>query len=133
MIWMRSNKSNEWNTYSTTNRWFSLATAVIVFVANAFPVAVLWIPESAPGSSVPWYIVPTIGWSLVLGGFIYYLIFRFAVPLFLGGAVLEVKRDPFIGIDNEGHFVQHGEMVYQKWSVPEDEDLPYSNGHHEEI
>lgn len=130
---MRSKKSNEWNTYSTTNRWFSLATAVIVFVANAFPVAVLWIPESAPGSSVPWYIVPTIGWTLVLGGFIYYLIFRFAVPLFLGGAVLEVKRDPFIGIDNEGHFVQHGEMVYQKWSVPEDEDLPYSNGHHEEI
>ncbi|KAJ8059581.1 hypothetical protein OCU04_011236 [Sclerotinia nivalis] len=128
IIWMRSRESSEWNKYSTSNRWFSLATAVVVFVANAFPVAALWIPESTPGSSIPWYVVPTIGWTLLLGGFIYYLVFRFAVPLFLGGAVLEVKRDPFIGIDNEGHFVQRGEMVYQKWSVPEDEDLPYFDG-----
>ena len=74
-------------------------------------------------------MVPTIGWSLVLGGFIYFLAFRFAVPLFLGGAVLEVNRDPVIGIDDEGHFVQHGEMVYQKWSVPEDEDLPHATVH----
>lgn len=133
MIWMRSRETDEWNTYSTVNRWFSLITAIIVFVANAFPVAALWIPESAPGSSIPWYIVPTIGWTLVLAGFIYYMVFRFAVPLFLGGAILEVKRDPVIGIDNEGHFVQHGEMVYQKWSVPEDEDIPYPNGHGDEV
>ncbi|KAF7896513.1 hypothetical protein EAF00_006527 [Botryotinia globosa] len=133
MIWMRSRETDEWNTYSTTNRWFSLITAIIVFVANAFPVAALWIPESSSGSSIPWYIVPTIGWTLVLAGFIYYAVFRFAVPLFLGGAVLEVKRDPVIGIDNEGHFVQHGEMVYQKWSVPEDEDIPYPNGHGNEF
>ncbi|KAM0138752.1 hypothetical protein ACHAO1_003351 [Botrytis cinerea] len=133
MIWMRSRETDEWNTYSTVNRWFSLITAIVVFVANAFPVAALWIPESAPGSSIPWYIVPTIGWTLVLAGFIYYMVFRFAVPLFLGGAILEVKRDPVIGIDNEGHFVQHGEMVYQKWSVPEDEDIPYLNGHGDEV
>ncbi|KAB8300866.1 hypothetical protein EYC80_002794 [Monilinia laxa] len=93
MIWMRSKASSEWNIYSTSNRWFSLATAIIVFVANVFPVAALWIPESTLGSSVPWYIVPTIGWTLVFGGSIYYLVFRFAVPLFLGGAVLEVKRE----------------------------------------
>ncbi|KAM0156130.1 hypothetical protein ACHAPG_005478 [Botrytis cinerea] len=116
MIWMRSRETDEWNTYSTVNRWFSLITAIVVFVANAFPVAALWIPESAPGT-----------------GFIYYMVFRFAVPLFLGGAILEVKRDPVIGIDNEGHFVQHGEMVYQKWSVPEDEDIPYPNGHGDEV
>ncbi|KAI9642690.1 hypothetical protein NHQ30_008421 [Ciborinia camelliae] len=133
IIWMRSSQSSEWNTYSTSNRWFSLATAIVVFVANSFPVAALWIPESTLGSSVPWYIVPTIGWTLVLGGFIYYLVFRFVVPLLKGGAVLEVKRDPVIGIDDEGHFVQHGEMVYQKWSVPEDEDLPYRSGHNGEI
>ncbi|KAA8571418.1 hypothetical protein MFRU_026g00320 [Monilinia fructicola] len=133
MIWMRSKASSGWNTYSTSNRWFSLVTAIIVFVANAFPVAALWIPEPTLGSSVPWYIVPTIGWTLVFGGFLYYLVFRFAVPLFLGGAVLEVKRDPVIGIDYDGHFVQHGEMVYQKWSVPEDDNLPYSNGHNVQV
>ncbi|ESZ89783.1 hypothetical protein SBOR_9834 [Sclerotinia borealis F-4128] len=132
IIWMRSTRSSGWNTYSTSNRWFSLATAIVVFVANVFPVVALWIPE-ALGSSVPWYIVPTIGCSLLLGGVVYCLIFRFAVPLFLGGAVLEVIRDPVIGIDGEGNSVQLGEMVYHKWSVPEDADLPYHNGHDAEI
>lgn len=121
---MRLSRSSEWNRpgFSSTNRWFSLATAFTVFCANAFPVAALWIPEPSFDVSVPWYAVPTIGWALVFGGLIYYLVFRFAVPLLLGGAQLEVERAPIIDMDDEGHFVQLGEMVYQKWSVPENED-----------
>ncbi|CAD6445349.1 de1bd2df-e27b-4a2f-9748-9a3129b5dc9c [Sclerotinia trifoliorum] len=118
MILMRSTKSSEWNTHSTSNRWFSLATAVVVFVANAFPVAALWIPESNPGSSIPWYVVPTIGWTLVLGGFIYYLVFRFAVPRLLRGQMLEVQRKHFYIRDDEGYYVQKSEIVEHKWSVP---------------
>jgi hypothetical protein len=128
LICMRIRRTSKWNGYSESNRWVSLITAIIVFCANTFPVAALWIPERGLGASVPWYMVPTIGWALVLGGLIYWLGFRYAVPVFLKGAVLEVKRDPVISIDDEGHFVQHGEMVYQKWSVPENDDLPYTNG-----
>ncbi|KAM3072668.1 hypothetical protein ACMFMF_007003 [Clarireedia jacksonii] len=137
LILMRLRASSPWNTYSKSNRWFSLCTAVIVFIANAFPVAALWIPEpplaqarkgSATGAGdVPWYMVPTIGWALVLAGIIYWIGFVYGVPVFRKGAVLEVKRDPVIGVDDEGLFVQYGEMVYQKWAVPEEKEEEEEN------
>ncbi|KAH8758173.1 amino acid permease-domain-containing protein [Hyaloscypha sp. PMI_1271] len=120
LIVMRLRPSSKWNEDSLTDRWLSLSTAVLVLLANLFPVIASWIPALQPkfGSSIPWFVVPTMGWALVISGFCYWLVFRYIWPMFKSGAVLSVTRTPLLHEDDEGNVVQQGELVQQSWEVP---------------
>ena len=120
LICMRLSKRSYWNTWSNSNRWFSLASACIVLCANLFPVIASWIPGDREqlGTSIPWLVIPTTGWALILSGFFYWLVFAFIVPLFMSGRQLIVKRFLIIEEDDEGNLVQAGELIDQAWVVP---------------
>lgn len=99
----------------------SISAALLFTIANAFPVIVSWIPPSAgfvsgTGSYIPWYTTPTVGWSVILCGLIYWLIFRFIVP-HVGnhrGLKLKIQRTLFFYGEGE-HPVQTHEQIKSEW------------------
>jgi len=121
MICMRIQGSSGWNSMSRSGRWVSLAIAIIYFVANAIPVIMLWIPASIAqlGTSIPWEVVPVAGWSLVVAGLVYWLIFHSIVPVFMNGRELYVKVTPTFRVDSQGNPVHVGERFERRWMVPD--------------
>ncbi len=63
-------------------------------------------------------MVPVVGWAFVVSGVIYWIGFRYAVPVVLKGAELTVTRTPILLGDDEGDFVIEGELIKQSWEVP---------------
>jgi len=120
IICMRLQRSSTWNSLSNSNRWFSLTIAAIYFIANAIPVVMLWIPATMEqlGTSIPWEVVPAVGWSLVTISFIYWLVFYYLAPVFMNGRVLEVKVIPKFRVDSQGNSVYVGERFERQWLVP---------------
>lgn len=122
LIYMRFKTSCSWNADSASNRWFSLVTAIVVFIVNMIPLVALWIPESLQqlGTTVPFYVVPTAGCCLVATGVLYWVFFRFVLPdWFMDRRQLEVTIKPIDVEDAEGNVVQQAEVVTHDWSIPE--------------
>jgi len=91
-------KRPDWNNISTSTKWFSIIKAVIVIVANIFPVGALRDPESLQelGTTVPWFVIPATGWALIVSAFVYWATLYWIVPLFYSGQTFIVNRTPII-------------------------------------
>ncbi|KAH8585638.1 amino acid permease-domain-containing protein [Bisporella sp. PMI_857] len=128
MICMRVQGSSGWNSMAHSNRWVSLATAIIYFAVNAIPVIMLWIPASKAQlrTNISWEAVPVAGWSLIVAGLVYWLIFYYVVPVFKSGRVLYVEVTPTFRVDSQGNQVQVGERFERRWLVPAREHLAQS-------
>lgn len=101
--------------------WISIIAALLFTIANAFPVVASWIPPSRnfnppTGGYIPWYTTPTVGWTVIACGGIYWLIFRFVIPHTGNhrGHRLRIQRTLFFRGDEE-HPVQTLEQIKWDW------------------
>jgi hypothetical protein len=115
-----NSKRADWNRISKSTKWFSIFTAVIVIVANTFPVGALWIPETLNelGTTVAWFVVPAVGWALIVSGLAYWATLYWIVPLFHSGQDFVVDRTPLI-FYIEGEYMQMAEVNEQGWKILE--------------
>lgn len=95
-------------------------TAPIIYsLTCAFLIIAAFLPPSVnspfhKSSTQPeWWIVPTVGLSVCLLGYIYYLVFAYVIPK-LRKQVLEVEREAVI-VKEKGEWVQAIELVYAEW------------------
>lgn len=101
--------------------WISIIAAFLFTIANAFPVIASWIPPSRnfhppSGGYIPWYTTPTVGWTVIACGGIYWLIFRFVIPHTGNhrGHRLRIQRTLFFRGEAD-HPVQTLEQIKWDW------------------
>lgn len=123
LIYLRLTKRRKWSQKSLMNPYVSFSAALLFTIANLFPIISSWIPPSrgtAPstGSSVPWFTTPTVGWSLIAFGILYWIGFYFVVPRVgsHGGKRLQVHHQLFFH-EEHGYPVQWHERVGFQWIV----------------
>ena len=101
--------------------WISIIAALLFTIANAFPVIASWIPPSRnfnppTGGGIAWYTTPTVGWSVIACGVVYWLIFRFVIPHTGSrkGHRLRIQRKLLFRGEEE-HPVQTLEKIKWEW------------------
>jgi amino acid transporter len=113
-------RRTHWNLKSRSNGIISVIAAFLFFVANAFPVAILWRAPSAGFklSYSPWVLVPAVGFGLLGSGVLYWAIFVGIVPRIGGnnGKELKVERSPYFHTEH-GEPVQVAEVVTFDWVI----------------
>ena len=104
---------SEWNRISQVPKLLSCCAAVIVVVLNVFPIVVLWIPDN-DGSSVSWFVVPTVGWVLIGFAFMYWVLFSIWLKWNASkGFEFQVARVPFVIRTGHDELRQFGESNMQ--------------------
>ncbi|OXV08379.1 hypothetical protein Egran_03858 [Elaphomyces granulatus] len=120
----RTSSGGRWRDKSSSNHVISIISAVITIVANTFPIVAAWIPPvtglstciADKLSTYQWYVIATVGWSVLVCSVIYWLVFRFVLPRFGNrrGMVFVVEREPFLHSEH-GYYVQYHEIVTFSW------------------
>ena len=130
LLYLRFFANRNWSEKSRLGSGFnslvSIISATLFMLVNAFPIIALWVPPSTEYSKsvlyyYPWYSTPTVGWSVLALGVLYWLVFRFVVPN-IGqhkGYQLKVQRTLFFHEEN-GYPVQWHERINFDW-VKDDE------------
>ena len=125
LLFLRMASSRKWAQKSKAGSGIhplvSIVAAVLFTITNAFPVIASWIPPSgrfqkSKGSTIPWYTTPTVGWIVIVLGFVYWLVFRYVVP-HIGdhkGKKLKVQRKLFFHEEHQ-YPVQWHEQLKFEW------------------
>ncbi|KAG8528529.1 uncharacterized protein KY384_007447 [Bacidia gigantensis] len=141
LLFLRFYGPRKWNNKSKKGAGIksgvSVVAALLFTMTNAFPIVASWIPPSngfaaTTGSYLPWYTTPTVGWSVIICGVIYWLVFHFVVP-HVGshrGFTLRVQRTLFFRGEAE-HPVQEHEQIKFEWL--EDVSNGSDSGHTTEV
>ena len=118
-----SDERETWVLNSGFKPWGGPAAAIIYTAVSAFLLAATFIPPTSgspfakASSGVEWYVVPTVGWGLLLLGLLYYLIFKHVYPrYFKDGKILVVDREAVI-VHEDGEYVQALEIVDASWEA----------------
>lgn len=97
--------------------------ALIFTIIYAFPLIGSFIPPSQAflsisPSKIPWFTIPAVGWSVLAAGAVYWIIFRYLVPLVGGhqGYKLKTERELFLH-EEHGYPVQWHEKLFHQWVV----------------
>ncbi|KAL9131578.1 MAG: hypothetical protein Q9217_000535 [Psora testacea] len=125
LLFLRLASGRKWAQKSRAGSGFSpsisIVAAALFTITNAFPIIAAWIPPSGrfqalAGTYFPWYSTPTVGWSVIVLGVVYWLVFRYVVP-HIGdhrGKKLKVQRKLFF--HEEHHYpVQWHEQIKFEW------------------
>ena len=99
-------------------------TAAIVYASIcAFLLVASWVPptEGSPFlTEVKWFVIPTVGLSFLVLGYLYYLGLAYIVPRFFKkGKMLVADRDAII-VREHDEYVQFLEIVETAWETPSD-------------
>lgn len=116
IIILRLNKRVRWSQKSRSNKYISLATAVIFTLANCFPLVAIWLrPDGKSQITLPveWWATGTIGIGLLGLALLYWLILSYVVPRILGRD-LEVERESQFKRDH-GYWVIWHEVTSVNW------------------
>ena len=129
LLFFRCSSARKWaqksKASSKLNPAVSVIAALCFTIANAFPIVSAWIPPSngltaATGSKIPWYATPTVGWALIVFGFVYWVVFQYVVPIFHNGKVRKLQRKLFFH-EEHGYPVQWHEQLHFSWIIPSSE------------
>jgi hypothetical protein len=100
----------------------SIIAALIVFVACAFPLIFMWVPDPAfttlsrTSGLVSWFVIQTVGLGIIGFAFLYWVLFRCYISVRSGrdGKSLHVMREPKFKVDSGGP-AQIFEIVTLQW------------------
>ena len=116
-------EEGEWVQLSGFKPWGGPTAAILYSAICAFLMAASFVPpkEGSPFlTEVKWHIVPTVGLSLLVLGYVYYLVLIYIVPpVFKKGKMLYADRSAVIVREN-GEYVQYLEIVDTAWEAGED-------------
>ena len=116
-------EEGEWIKLSGFKPWGGPTAAIIYSAICAFLLAASFVPpkEGSPFlTQVKWFVIPTVGLSFLVLGYVYYLGLTYVVPpLFKKGKMLYADREAIIVREN-GEYVQYLEIVDTAWEAGED-------------
>lgn len=96
----------------------SCVAAFIYGIANLYPVAAKWVPPKGATllEKTPWYITGVVSWSISIGGAIWWIIFRKAVPR-MGrghkGRYLLVTRKLWFHAENDYKVLEYEDIDFR--------------------
>ena len=118
-----SDERHTWTKHAGFRPWGGPTAAIIYAAVSAFLLIASFIPPKSgspfalESTGVEWYVVPTVGWGMLLLGLVYYLIFKHVYPrYFKGGKVLVVDREAVI-VYEDGEYSQALEIVDFSWEA----------------
>lgn len=95
--------------------WPSMCCAAIVFPADAFVFALIWIPHST-GDAAVWYVVPVVAMGVLVTGAVYWLVLYLYRQTYRKRYVFLVDRKPKATyVDACRRDVLISECLEQKW------------------
>lgn len=127
MLKLRFSSRERWRQKSSFIPFFSILSALIFAIASAYPIVASWIPPNGdfavPNAAVAWFTTPTVAWSILAFGIVWYLGFNLYASRrarkdgveFYVQKVPEFDRDP----PPNGPPVQVHETVYLAWIAKE--------------
>lgn len=119
-------EKGEWIQRSGFKPWGGPTAAVIYWAICAFLLAASFVPpkEGSPFlTQVKWFVIPTVGLSFLVLGYMYYVGLTYVVPpLFKKKKMLYVHREAII-VREKGEYVQHCEIVDHGWEAGDEEDI----------
>lgn len=122
IIYMRWSSTSSWNRISAiSSRGLSIAIAIIVLLSNGFPIFALWNPKGLTNATIPFFVVPTVGWALLVSGLLYWVLFRSTINFRQkkGGRRFVVRRNPILYVD-EDEWLCIAESNEQAWLILSD-------------
>ena len=118
-----SDERHTWANRAGFKPWGGPTAAIIYTAVSAFLLAASFVPPRSDSpfaktkTGVEWYVVPTVGWGMLLLGLLYYLAFKHVYPrYFKDGKVLVVDREAVI-VHEDGEYVQALEIVDFSWEA----------------
>lgn len=128
-------EDGQWVQRSGFKPWGGPTAAVLYTSVCAFLLAAAFVPPKTGSpflTEVKWFIVPTIGLSMLLVGFVYYCGIRYFIPRFIKhGRRLFADREAVIVFEN-GEYTQYLEIIDTSWELQGDVDsetASYEMGH----
>ncbi|KAH0559504.1 hypothetical protein GP486_003981 [Trichoglossum hirsutum] len=137
MLYLRF-KDHHWRDISETNHLISVLSAVIGVISNGYVLLASWFPPTQASPAAikglvlryyPWFLAPTVSWTILALSVGYWLVFRFVVPQigYRRGCELVVERYPHF-VTRFGYTVQAFERIERSWvhrggSAPEENEL----------
>ena len=116
-------EEGEWVQRSGFKPWGGPTAAILYSAICAFLLAASFVPpkEGSPFlTEVKWYVIPTVGLSFLVLGYVYYLGLIYVVPLlFKKGKMLYADRKAVI-VREHGEYVQYLEVVDTAWEAGAD-------------
>jgi hypothetical protein len=126
LLKLRFSSRERWRQKSSFNPYLSILCAFIFAIASAYPIVASWVPPSAglsQNATVAWFTVPTVAWSILAVGVIWYLGFNLyaARRARKEGVEFEVQKVPEFDRDPppDGPPVQVHETVFLAWVAKE--------------
>lgn len=119
LLYLRYSEGKDWTTNAGFRPWGGPTAAIIYCTVCAFLLVAVYIPPSAGSpfaksyTGVEWYIVPTVGLSTLVLGYLYYLVVQYLVPR-IKRKILVVEREAVI-VKERGEWVQAVELVEASW------------------
>ena len=113
-------EEGEWVDRSGFKPWGGPTAAILYSAICAFLLAESFVPPQAGSpflTEVKWFVIPTVGLSFLVLGYLYYLGLIYVVPpLFKKGKMLYADREAIIVREN-GEYVQYLEIVDTSWEA----------------
>jgi hypothetical protein len=131
MLKLRFSSREQWRQKSAFIPFFSILSAFIFAIGSAYPVVASWVPSNGDfakqtKSAVAWFTTPTVAWSILTFGMVWYIGFNlYALRRARKEGVefhvwkkVDFDRDP----EPDGPLIQAHETVYMAWIAKENND-----------
>lgn len=124
MLKLRLSSHEKWRKKSNFNPYLSITSALIFAIGSAYPIVASWVPPTGSYAkqtklTVAWFTTPTVAWSILGFGLVWYAGFNlFAMRRSRKeGLEFRVEKEPNFENDPEpdGPPVQTHETVYLAW------------------
>lgn len=126
MLKLRFSGAERWRKKSSANPFFSITAAIIFFIGSAYPIVSSWVPPSgkmATQGPVAWFTTPTVAFSILAVGMLWYLGFNLYASRRAKNEGLEFRVQKVPEFDRDGGSdglpVQVHETVYIAWAAKE--------------
>lgn len=124
MLKLRFSSHEQWRIKSSFNHYASIISAFTFAVGSAYPIVASWVPPTGSFSkqtklALPWFTTPTVAWSILGFGLVWYFGFLLIARRRLRKYGLEyhVEKEPNFENDPEpdGPPIQTHEKVCLRW------------------
>jgi len=132
MLKLRFSSRERWRQKSSFSPFLSILSAIIFAIGSAYPIIASWVPPHGSFAAqtkapVPWYTTPTVAWSILGFGMLWYVGFNAYAARraakdgveFQVQKVPEFDREPLMDGEGLGSPIQVHETVFMAWVAQE--------------